>query len=153
MAVVIDEVDKIIQFSLAFFDTAFDYLIEIGKVKYLTYGQGYPYIIAAKLQASLPEMKYRFSNHGISGNNLYDILARWNWDTMALKPDYISLLIGVNDIWQSHDRNEILKFNYTSFELTYLSMIELARKQLPNTKLILCEPFILQGEHTTSRFV
>lgn len=122
------------------------------KVKYLTFGQGYPYIITAKMEASFPMQKLQFSNHGISGNTLFDIQGRWHWDALDLKPDLISLLIGVNDIWKSVERNDISTFNYTEFKVTYVQMIKDALIKLPNIKIALCEPFILKGSHTADRW-
>ena len=122
------------------------------KVKYLTFGQGYPYLITAKMEATFPLQKLRFTNHGISGNTLFDIEGRWHWDTLDLKPDLISLLIGVNDIWKSFERNDIVTYNYTEFKVTYVRLIEHALAKFPNIKIALCEPFILKGYHTVDRW-
>lgn len=105
-------------------------------------GHGYAYIIAGKLGYELAENRPLFLNRGISGNRVSDLYARWNEDTFSLKPDLISILIGVNDAWRivngepggATDR----------FERAYRLLLEETREVLPAAGLVLCEPFILQ---------
>ena len=61
-------------------------------------GQGYPLICTAKLTASFPG-KYKIENRGVSGNRIVDVYARIKRDLWNLEPDYLSCLIGVNDVW------------------------------------------------------
>ena len=61
-------------------------------------GEGYPTLITAKLGFEHPN-EYEFINRGISGNRVVDLLARVKSDMINLKPDYMSILIGVNDVW------------------------------------------------------
>jgi lysophospholipase L1-like esterase len=104
-------------------------------------GHGYPYLIAAELGAKLAESAPLFINRGISGNRVSDLYARWNEDAIVLKPDTISILIGVNDAWR------IMNGEPTGatdrFERAYRHLLEETREVLPDTGLILCEPFIL----------
>src|ERR1700722_19445810 len=60
-------------------------------------GHGYVFIIAAKFGAAFPEEKLEFFNRGVSGNTVLDLEKRWQKDTLDLKPDVLSILIGVND--------------------------------------------------------
>jgi len=60
-------------------------------------GHGYCFIIAAQYGAQFPEKKLTFMNRGISGNTVSNLQARWQKDTLDLKPDVLSILIGVND--------------------------------------------------------
>ena len=61
-------------------------------------GTGYPRLTAAKLGFENPG-EYTFYNRGISGNRIVDLYARIKLDIINLKPDYMSILIGVNDVW------------------------------------------------------
>ena len=122
------------------------------KVKYLTYGQGYSYLIVSKLQSTYPEMDWKFTNHGISGDNIFNIQKRWGWDTLALKPDVISLLIGVNDIWQNLENNPVFNLNFTAFKEVYVSLLLEAKAQLPKATVVICEPFVLPGTHTADKW-
>src|SRR5580693_2752855 len=60
-------------------------------------GHGYAFIIAAKFGAAFPEANLEFFNRGVSGNTVLDLEKRWQKDTLDLRPDVLSILIGVND--------------------------------------------------------
>src|SRR2546426_9128799 len=62
-------------------------------------GSGYPLLVAAAALAAHPDRALRFYNRGVSGNKVPDLAARWATDTVALAPDVLSILIGVNDFW------------------------------------------------------
>ncbi len=61
-------------------------------------GHSYVFFIAARLGVDLPNTKLEFFNRGVSGNKLEDLKKRWQKDAIELKPDWLSILIGVNDI-------------------------------------------------------
>jgi lysophospholipase L1-like esterase len=104
-------------------------------------GHGYAFIIAAKYGASFPEQKLDFVNRGISGHKVTDLKARWKADTLDLKPDVLSILVGVNDAG-SVVRNQ-QPVSPEEFEKVYDELIVETRAANPNVKIILCEPFIL----------
>ncbi len=97
-------------------------------------GHGYAFIIAARHGAGFPERKLDFSNRGVSGNTVLDLEKRWAKDTLALKPDLLSIMIGVND----QSRNVTLE----AYEATYDKLLTDARAQNPKLKLVLMEPFV-----------
>ena len=66
-------------------------------------GEGYPAKIAETLASKYTELGIKVVNRGISGNRTWDLLERWNKDCIDIKPDYFSLLIGVNDTWRRYD--------------------------------------------------
>jgi lysophospholipase L1-like esterase len=80
-----------------------------------------------------------FYNRGISGNKVKDLLDRWNVETIDLKPDILSILIGVNDV------SRIISNNYTlaEWQEDYKKLLDKTKTELPNTSIILCEPFLL----------
>jgi lysophospholipase L1-like esterase len=96
-------------------------------------GHGYAFIIAARYGAALPERNLTFMNRGISGNTVPDLNARWQKDTIDLKPDVLSILIGVND--QGHN------LPIEQFEPAYDQLLADARAANPDIRLVLCEPF------------
>ena len=111
-------------------------------------GQGYPCFIAGRLGLSAPG-KYHFLNRGISGDRVVDIYARIKQDILNLKPDVVSILVGINDVWHEMDfRNGI---NASKFEKIYRMLLEEIREALPNTKIILIEPFVLKGTATATQ--
>jgi len=103
-------------------------------------GRGYAMIAAARLAAGHPELRVRFLNRGISGNRAIDLVERWKADCIDLKPDWVSILIGINDAWRWMDSGE--KTPVERFEASYRRILEATRKEL-GARLVICEPFLL----------
>lgn len=80
-------------------------------------GSSYAYLIAANLGGHFPELNLTFLNRGVPGNKVANLAARWQQDSIALKPDVLSILIGVNDVWQNLDANK--QISYAEVEATY----------------------------------
>jgi len=111
-------------------------------------GKGYPMLVKAQLGFENPG-EFEFQNRGISGNRIVDVYARIKSDIINLKPDYMSLLIGVNDVW--HELGG--RYNGVSaekFEKIYDMLIEEILKELPNIKIMILEPFVLEAEATAA---
>ena len=106
-------------------------------------GGGYVYQIIAELLGSNPGKGFKCYNRGISGNKVYQLADRWNDDCLFLKPDVLSILIGVNDFWHT------LTGNYKGTAKTYSddfrALLDRTKEQLPNIKLIIGEPFAVKG--------
>jgi lysophospholipase L1-like esterase len=66
-------------------------------------GDGYVAEINALLMAAHPGQGIRITNMGVSGNTVRDLAARWETDVLALKPDWLSVMIGINDVWRYFD--------------------------------------------------
>ena len=92
---------------------------------------------------------YEIYNRGISGNRIVDIYARIKRDCWNLEPDVISILIGVNDVW--HEASHKNGVELDRFETVYRMLLEDTKKKLPNVKLIICEPFVLEGSATAEK--
>ncbi len=105
-------------------------------------GHGYAYLIASRLWYRFTNKKMMFYNRGISGNKVTDLADRWNVDCIDLKPDILSILIGVNDVASVINNNKDA-VTADKYEEVYNSLIEKTKKELPGTLLVLCEPFIL----------
>ena len=108
-------------------------------------GIGYPNFIAGELHFNEPN-RYEIVNRGISGNRIVDLYARIKVDVWNHNPDVLSILIGVNDVW--HEWSVQNGVEIERWEKVYRMLIEDTKKQLPDLKIIICEPFILEGEAT-----
>ncbi len=99
-------------------------------------GEGYP----AKIAAKLTERGIKVINRGISGNRTWDLLERWDKDCIDIKPDYFSLLIGVNDTWRRYDSGMV-----TTAEEYEANMRQLLDRVVKETgaKIILLNIFLL----------
>ncbi len=106
-------------------------------------GYGYPILFASDVLRN-NKGKYEFINRGISGNRIVDLYARIKCDIINLKPDVMSILIGVNDVW--HELNEQNGVDTPKFEKVYSMLIEEIKEALPDIKIIILEPFVLYGE-------
>jgi len=106
-------------------------------------GNGYAWLAAAQLLIDRPEDELKILNRGISGNKVYQLADRWQADCLDLKPDVLSILIGVNDYWHK------MKHNYDGtlekYENDYRALLQRTKDVLPNVKLIVCEPFVLES--------
>jgi len=111
-------------------------------------GAGYPLLVGSRLGADCPG-QYTFRNTGNSGDRSVDIYARikadcWNW-----RPDVLSLLAGINDVWHElgETRNGV---DADRFYRVYRMLVEDTLAQLPGLTLLLMEPFVLPGAATVA---
>lgn len=106
-------------------------------------GSGYAMIAASGLLYKYADKNLKIYNKGISGNKVYQLGERWQKDCLDLKPNVLSILIGVNDFWH------MLNGNYAGTIQTYrndfIALLERTKKTLPDVKLIIGEPFALPG--------
>ena len=105
------------------------------------YGPGYPGLIAAKLLGEQPEVGWNVINRGISGNRIIDLYARWKIDALNLKPDIISILVGVNDT--AHEKIHSNGVEVPRYDRFYRELLAWSLKELPQVEFILMEPFVL----------
>jgi len=103
-------------------------------------GGGYAGMVAAWVSAAWPEQHVRFVNRGISGNRAKDLRARWQSDCLDLRPDLVSIMIGINDTWRHYDSND--PTSAEAFETSCRSILKDVRGKL-DAQIVLCEPFLL----------
>ena len=108
-----------------------------------TLGTGYVLIAAAQLLIKYPERDLKIYNKGVSGNKVYQLAERWDTDALVIKPNVLSIHIGVNDFWHT------LTNGYTGTIDTYVAdyhaLLDRTKKALPNVKLVICEPFAVKN--------
>lgn len=109
-------------------------------------GHGYQYIIASKLACENIDKTPKFINKGFSGwgiNALYEV---WYEQVLKLKPDVISIYIGINDMHKSTESLSAL--NIKRYESVYDMLLSDTISFLPDVKLILTEPIYAVTKHT-----
>ena len=104
-------------------------------------GFGYANMAAAQLLADRPADGLRIYNRGMGGNQVSGLAARWQEDCLDLKPNLLSILIGVNDTFAQFDRGDGLFV--ARFKEVYSRILDEACQAVPGLKLVLCEPFVL----------
>ena len=114
----------------------------LGPNDLVALGDGYAGMIAAQLLGAHPEKSLQCYNRGISGHKVPDLDARWQGDTIDLKPAVLSILIGVNDMW--HMRAGKYDGTVAIYDSGLNALLKRTRDALPETKLVICEPFVLR---------
>jgi len=104
-------------------------------------GHGFAYLISSRLWFDYPEKQFHFFNRGVSGNKITDLSARWQMDSIDLKPDLINILVGVNDTEAAVKGNA--ENTPDQFESDYRQLLKTTKKELPAVQLVLCIPFLL----------
>lgn len=110
---------------------------------------GYVHLVASHLLNKYPG-EYEFFNRGIGGNRIIDVYARIKSDIINLKPDYLSLLIGVNDVW--HEIELQNGIDADKFKTLYTMLISEIKEALPNIKIYIMAPFLLRGSETAEHW-
>jgi lysophospholipase L1-like esterase len=107
-------------------------------------GKGYVMMVEALLGAVYPDQWIRVVNQGISGNTVRDLKARWQTDVLALAPDWVSIMIGANDVWRQFD-SPLQTESHVLLEEYEATVDELVLATLPRVKgMILITPFYLE---------
>lgn len=101
-------------------------------------GHSYIYLIAARLGVDMPSAGLDFYNRGMSGHKVADLKARWQKDSIDMKPDLLSILVGVNDRGQLGNAE-----SFKVWEADYRHLLDQSRKANPQLRLVLLDPFVL----------
>ena len=104
-------------------------------------GRGYAMMASSWFNAMHPEMNVNFLNRGISGDRVRNLKTRWQEDCIDLKPDVISIMIGINDTWRHFDScGEFTPVE--AYKRDYHEILKQIRDST-NAKIVLCEPYLL----------
>lgn len=107
-------------------------------------GKSYVGLVDAMLKATYPESKIRVINMGIAGNTTRDLLDRWDTDVMELHPDWLGILIGINDVWRQFD-SPLLTEQHVGIEEYEANLEQMIQRTLPTLKgLILMTPYFME---------
>ena len=106
-----------------------------------TLGNGYANYTAALFNSLYPELNVTFINNGISGNRTADLCQRWTEDCINLKPDVLSILIGINDTWRRYDSNS--PTTAEQYYENYKEILTRTKLEIGDIPIIMLEPFLL----------
>ncbi|MTW87669.1 GDSL family lipase [Virgibacillus dakarensis] len=107
-------------------------------------GKGYVALVDAYIQIAYPELDIRCINMGIGGNTVRDLKKRWRTDVLDLKPDWLSIMIGINDVWRHFDEPKIKEshIDLKEYENTLFDLVEQVKPGLKG--LVLMSPFLIE---------
>jgi lysophospholipase L1-like esterase len=103
-------------------------------------GSGYALMATANILARRVSDNLTFINQGVSGEGIHGLAKRWQQDCLDLKPDVLSILVGINDAGPAHPKPHV---SVEDYEAKYRELLTLTRETLPEVRLVLCEPFVL----------
>lgn len=120
-----------------------DSITDCGRGLLHPLGTGYVRQIARSLKQEHSSLKLVIKNTGVSGNTTRDLLRRWQADCIDIRPDVLSILIGINDLWRCHAEPGDLQFAVfpEEFEANYRVMLDRVKKNL-SCQIMLIEPFM-----------
>ena len=106
-------------------------------------GKGYVSQVSTELLGLYPEKNLRIYNRGVSGDKVHQLQNRWLEDCVQLKPDILSVMIGVNDYWHT------LSYGYKAGPDVYrndlIRLLNETKESFPSLKIIIAEPFYVPG--------
>lgn len=116
----------------------------IGEGLFDALGNGYVNLVAAHLNAFYPQGRIRVVNMGISGNTVRDLKARWQSDVLDLEPDWLSIMIGINDVWRQYDTPLQVEWQVPleEYRQTLEELVILTRPKLKG--LVLVSPYFIE---------
>ncbi|HEY2495222.1 MAG TPA: SGNH/GDSL hydrolase family protein [Paenibacillus sp.] len=116
----------------------------VGEGGFGQLGDGYVTQVDALLNAVYPELSIRTLNTGISGDTIRHLKARWAKDVVDLSPDWLSIMIGTNDVWRQFDNplNTEDHVYLNEYEQTLRALVDTIRPSLKG--LVLMTPYYLE---------
>ena len=124
-----------------------DSITDCGRRKdHAPLGNGYAATVAAMSAAKYHQRDIGFINTGIGGNTVRDLAARWDADVLAHRPDWLSVSIGVNDVWRQVSGDDDGAVMIDEFVATYRELLEQTRHRLSGCGLILMTPSVIEED-------
>lgn len=107
-------------------------------------GRGYVTMVDALLTSTYPDRRIRVLNTGVSGHTIRDLAKRWEQDVLGVRPDWLSVMIGINDVWRQFDlpRMPEIHVGLEEYERTYGELLEKTRSGLKG--LVLMTPYYIE---------
>jgi lysophospholipase L1-like esterase len=109
-------------------------------------GHSYVFLLASRLGVEMPHANLEFFNRGVSGNKVSDLRKRWHKDAIEMNPDWLSILVGVNDVSQGRGQPIDLK----KWERDYRHILNESRRTNPELNIVLMDPFVLRMTRLSS---
>jgi lysophospholipase L1-like esterase len=116
-----------------------------GEGLFEAYGSGYVSLVNALLMTCYPERRIRVVNQGISGHTVRDLAGRWQRDVIEQEPDWVSVMIGINDVWRQFDL-PLLKEKQVQLEEYEQTLSDLVASTRPRVKgMVLMTPYFIEA--------
>lgn len=120
--------------------------LPVGEGRESALGTGYVSLVDALLKTAVPPANIRVINMGIGGNTVRDLQGRWQTDVLDLQPDWLSIMIGINDVWRQFD-SPMQREGHVSlaeYGRTLTQLVAATRPQLQG--LVLMTPYFIEPD-------
>jgi lysophospholipase L1-like esterase len=111
------------------------------------YGDGYMSMVRNAVLARYPELGLTFANRGVGGDTTRDLAARWDRDVIAEQPDWLSIKIGINDVWRRFGANVDQAVPLAEYTATLRRLLDHTGAAI-GARLILMEPYMIEADRT-----
>ena len=120
---------------------------------YKPLGYGYVHFVGNLLWARRPELNLSIINTGVSGDTIRDLEPRWERDCLAHRPNIVSVLVGINDVWQLTMEPALAQTASTpsEYEVTYGELLSRTKKRY-DCQFVLMEPFMFCRDRDNTVF-
>ncbi|WP_186577105.1 SGNH/GDSL hydrolase family protein [Aquibacillus kalidii] len=108
-------------------------------------GTGYVMLIHDYLRVTYPATRFDMFNRGVGGDRITNLAERWTEDVFDLKPDVVSVSIGINDVWRQLDNPDLEQVTVGKFEAIYRDLLTQV-KEKTDAKMIIMEPTIIEED-------
>lgn len=116
----------------------------VGEGLFDALGRGYVAQVDALLGAAYPHLSIRVVNMGTSGHTVRDLKGRWETDVLAQQPDWVSVMIGINDVWRQYDMPQVTE-SHVYLDEYEATLTELVARTRPLVKgMVLMTPFYIE---------
>lgn len=109
------------------------------------YGGGYMSLVRALVIARYPDLGLTFENRGVGGDTVRHLDARWRQDVIAERPDWLSVKIGINDVWRTFGDKAHEAVPIDEYESTYRRLLRQAVDET-GCRLIVAEPYVIEPD-------
>ncbi|MFC3039989.1 SGNH/GDSL hydrolase family protein [Virgibacillus xinjiangensis] len=108
-------------------------------------GNGYVQLVRDCLVTSYPDQDWEIFNRGVGGDRIVDLQERWQDDVIDLKPDVLSVSIGINEVWRQIDEPNMEQVYAADYERIYEELL-LRVKEETDAKIVLMEPTVIEED-------
>lgn len=111
----------------------------------MPFGNGYVAMVRNILTALYPQVHLEFINRGVGGDTVMDLAGRWRRDVIDERPDWLSVCIGINDVWSSITTMPHYGVDPDTYESTYRSLLSQTVDILSPAGIILLDPYVIEA--------
>lgn len=111
------------------------------------YGNGYVSMVRNFMVARYPEYNLTFINRGVGGNTVRNLSARWERDVIAERPHWVSVMIGINDVWRHFAYNAQEAVPLDEFQNTLRRLLQRVRESI-RANPILMTPYMIENNRS-----